>query len=170
MTSWLVLAAATHGEPPPAWLIALFPVFFVAMWCLVGTVLGFISGHSELLARFPPVDEHCEESFGSASGRMRGVNYNGALYVGIGSRGLHLAASWLFRPVLQRGIPCIPWQQLRLIRSSPAGFLGLFKGTKFEVAACGLQFSLNGEAGKAVERKLASFGGQVAAPTRPLVR
>ncbi|MGC4120892.1 MAG: hypothetical protein QM765_41210 [Myxococcales bacterium] len=55
MTLDLVLAAAGRTAPPPTWLIALFPVFFIGMWVLVTTVLGFIAGHSELLSRYPPV-------------------------------------------------------------------------------------------------------------------
>lgn len=170
MTLEIVLAAATRGEPPPAWLFALFPLFFVGLWVLVTTILGFVAGHSALLSRYPPVDERCEESFGSASGRMRGVNFNGALHVGIGQRGLHLAASWLFRPVFQRGIPCIPWRELRLASPGPAGLLGLFKGTTFEVSSIGLRFSLRGDAAKAVERKLASGGGPDSPAARPMVR
>jgi hypothetical protein len=156
MTLDLVLAAAGHAEPPPIWLLALIPVFLVGMWVLVTTLLGFMAGHSLLLSRYPPVEERCEQSFGSASGRMRAVTFRGALHVGIGPRGLHIAASWPFRPAFRRGIPCVPWREIRLVSSSPGGFLGLFKGTTFEIPSIGLGFSLRGDAAKAVERKLAT--------------
>ncbi|MGC4120893.1 MAG: hypothetical protein QM765_41215 [Myxococcales bacterium] len=91
--------------------------------------------------------------------------------MGIGQRGLHIAASWLFRPAFQRGIPCVPWREIRLVSSRPGGFLGLFKGTTFEIPSIGLKFSLGGDVGKAVERKLAAGGGGRELPSmRPLVR
>lgn len=161
------LAAA---DAPPTWLFALFPVSFVGMWCLVSTLLGRMAGHGELLARFPPVAESCEQTFGMASGRMRGVNFNGALHVGIGSRGLHLAANWLFRPVFQRGIPCIPWEEIKLVTAAPTGFGRIFKGSRFEVPSLGLAFSIGGEAGRAVEAKLVSRFGAPPAGGRSLVR
>lgn len=100
----LLAAAAGPHEPPPVWLFLAFPV----LWIAVGSVLGLASGHHALLARFPPVEERLEESFSWASGKMRWIDYNSALHVGIGARGLHLAANGLFRPVFARGIPCIP--------------------------------------------------------------
>jgi hypothetical protein len=56
-----------------------------------------------------------------------------SLYVGISSMGLHIAPNWLFRPVFFRGIPCIPWRELRCTRAQPDGFMRLFKPSAFEV-------------------------------------
>jgi hypothetical protein len=137
----------------PAWLLAA-----AAAWLVFTTILGLLAGHWALLARFPPADEQPEQAFGFASGRLRWVSYNNALHVGIGARGLHLAANGLFRSPLRRGIPCIPWSGLRLLRSQAEGWVALFRGSKFEVPALGLGFTLYGRAGLAVERKLASLG------------
>jgi hypothetical protein len=89
---------------------------------------------------------------------MRWVSFNNALHVRVGARGLHLAANGLFRPVFRRGIPCIPWRELRLLRSQAEGWVARFQGSKFEVRALGLGFTLYGKAGIAVERKLAALG------------
>jgi hypothetical protein len=75
--------------------------------------------------------------------------------VGIGGRGLHLAANGLFRPAFSRGIPCIPWQELRLVQSRAEGVMGFLSATKLEVPAVGIRVVLYGRAGTAVERRLA---------------
>jgi hypothetical protein len=103
-----VVAAYTNGaNSAPEWFPAAFPFFFAGMWILVTTVLGWIAGHMALLARYPPAEESKEETFGWTSGSMRGVSFNSALYVGLGTRGLHLAPNALFRPIFRRGIPCM---------------------------------------------------------------
>jgi hypothetical protein len=123
-----------------------------------------------LLARFPPVDEEPDEAFSFASGRMRWVSYNNALLVRVGARGLHLAPNAFFRPPFRRGIPCVPWGELRLLRSQAEGWVARFRGSKFEVRTLGLGFTLYGRAGIAVERKLASLGLSPPAHARALVR
>ena len=171
MVPTAVLAAAARSHEPPAWFLPAFPLLFVGMWIVASTVLGFLAGHMTLLARFPPVDEPEEESFGWASGRVRGVSFSNALHVGIGARGLHLAANWLFRPVFRRQIPCIPWRELRLVRAQSEGMLARFMGSKFEIQSTGIRFTLGGAAGRAVERKLASPGARAASSSpRSLVR
>lgn len=151
----LLAAAQANPGPPPAWLFLAFPI----LWFAVGSFLGRASGHHALLARFPPVDERLEASFNWASGKLRWIDYNSALHVGIGARGLHLAANSLFRPVFARGIPCIPWQEVRLVRPRGEGFLARFRGSHFEVRAIGLPFRLYGRAALAVEKKLAAGPG-----------
>jgi hypothetical protein len=154
----LGLATANVGQSPPTWLLALFPLFFIVVWCGVTTLLGVLAGHAALLSRYPPVDERCDPSFLMASGRMGWVNFNSALFVGVGSQGLHLAPSWLFRPIFHRGIPCIPWHEVRLISAGPGGLLGLFRGTRFAVPAVDVEFSLRGRAAKALEQRLEGSG------------
>jgi hypothetical protein len=153
-----LLDALRTSDPLPAWLLPALPLLFVAMWIAVTTILGVLAGHMALLARFPPVEEEEDEAFSFASGRMRWVSYNNALHVGIGENGLHLAANRLFRPLFRHGIPCIPWRELRVLRSQAEGWVARFRGSKFEVRALGLGFTLYGRAGVAVERKLASLG------------
>jgi hypothetical protein len=166
----IVTAAANASESPPPWFLPTFPFFFAALWIVVTTLLAFLAGHMTLLASFPPVDERAEETFRFASGRMRWVSFNNALHVGIGARGLHLAASWLFRPLFRRKIPCIPWREIRLVRSQPQGVSALFIGSKFEIPAVTLRFTLYGKPGRTIERKLASLGSSSPAATRRLVR
>lgn len=153
-----LLDAARASDPLPDWILPVFPLLFVTLWIVVTTLLALMAGHMALLARYPPVEEDADEKFGFASGRMRWVSFNNALHVRVGARGLHLAANGLFRPVFRRGIPCIPWRELRLLRSQAEGWVARFQGSKFEVRALGLGFTLYGKAGIAVERKLAALG------------
>ena len=165
------LQQVARAIPPfPDWLLAAFPLLFVAMWIAIATILGLLAGHMALLARFPPVDEEEDPSFSFASGRMRWVSFNNALHVGVGARGLHLAANRLFRPLFRPGVPCIPWGELRLVRSQAEGWVARFRGSKFEVRSLGLGFTLYGRPGVAVERKLASLGLTPPAHARGLVR
>jgi hypothetical protein len=144
------LAAA----PLPTWMPALFPFAFAGMWVFMTTLLALIAGHFALLQRFPPVAEPTED-FHFVSGRMRGVSFSSALHVGLGAQGLHLAPNWLFRPLVLRGIPCIPWNRVTLVRSAPER--GLFAGLRpaqFEVRDLGVRFSIHGDAARAIEQRL----------------
>lgn len=165
----LLAAAACPDDPVPAWFGPAFPLLFAGLWIAATTLLAWIAGHFRLLARFPPQPERLEESFSMASGKIRGVGYNNALHVGIGARGLHLAASWLFRPLFARGIPCIPWHEVRLVRARPEGWSRAFRGATFEVPAVGLRVTLYGRAADAVEGRLSAHPSSPA-PRRTLVR
>ncbi len=135
LTAYTRTAAPTNSIPD-YWA---FPFFLAGMWILVTTVLGWLAGHMALLARYPPVDEQNEETFGWASGWMRVVSFNNALYVGLGARGLHLAPNALFRPIFRRKVPCVPWREIRLVRAQ-RGVMGWFMGSKFEIPAADLRF------------------------------
>lgn len=166
-TAPALAACVSAGAPAralPPWIPVVFPVLFVGMWLAVTTVLAKVAGHMALLARFPPADEPTQATFRWASGAMRGVRFNNALHVGLGSRGLHLAPNALFRPILRRGIPCVPWQEIRLVRRQPDGVAAWFRGSELEIPAVGVGFTLMGAAGRAVERKLST--GQT--PAEPL--
>jgi hypothetical protein len=168
IVSVAAFAAATAATPAalPLW----FPLALAAMWIAVTTILGFLAGHVALLARFPPVDERTGERFRSASGSLRWVSFHHALHVGVGARGLHLGPSWLFRPVFHRGIPCIPWSELRLLRSQSDGKLARLAGSRLEVRSMGLRFTVGGAAGRAIERRLAAPGAAAASAPGRLVR
>jgi len=152
--SELLLAASSVGGEPPHWSSTIFAVLFVGMWLFVTTVLARMAGHMMLLKWYPPQEEPVTDAFRFASGSMRWVNFSSALYVGIGARGLHLAPSWLFRPLFHRGIPCVPWEALRCVRPQSTGLLGWFQGSKFELEESGLQFTVLGRAGRAIEHRL----------------
>jgi hypothetical protein len=150
----LLGARACPADPAARWFPVAFPFLFGALWIGLLTLLAWLGGHMALLARFPPVEEAEEERFSWASGKVRWVGFNNALHVGIGRRGLHLALNGLFRPVFSRGIPCIPWQELRLVESGVRGPMGLLSGTRLEVPALGMRVVLYGRAGSAVARRL----------------
>jgi len=151
----VLAAAARRHEPFPGWV----PLVVAGMWLLTTTLLAMISGHMALLSRFPPVDERTPERFSFASGAMRGVSYRSALHVAIGSRGLHVAPSWLFRPLTHRGIPCIPWGELRCIRRQAERGGWIPRCSRFEVPRIGLRFEVCGTPGLVVESALARIGG-----------
>jgi hypothetical protein len=146
----------------PTW----FPLFFAGMLIALTHLLAAIAGHPALLARHPPVAEPLEELHRFASGSMRGVRFGNSLHVGIGKRGLHLAPSWPFRPLLWPGVPCIPWSEVRLLAPSPGGVLGWFRGTRLEIRSIGAKVELGGSAGRAVERKLGAAVGPALIRTR----
>jgi hypothetical protein len=165
----LLAAAACPNDPVPAWFAPAFPFFFVGMWIAVSTVLAWRAGHFTLLARFPPQPEPLDESFSMVTGKLRGVGYNNALRVGLGARGLHLAASWPVRPIFAMGIPCIPWHEVKLVPPRADGWARALGGATFEVPAVGVRVTLYGRAGEAVERRLSARQGG-AGPRRTLVR
>jgi len=148
-------AAARPRDQLPSW----FAVVFAGMWLLATTLLAMICGHMALLSRYPPVDERTPERFSFASGAMRGIPYQRAMHVAIGSRGLHLAPSWLFRPLTHRGIPCVPWGELRCTRGQAERGGRIPRCSRFEIPRIGLRFEVCGNAGLAVESALVRAGG-----------
>ncbi len=129
-------ATAGAQEPFPWW----FPLAFICMWLLVSTVLALIAGHMALLSRFPPVSMSAQERFLFASGSVRGVSFRSALHVAISASGLHLAPNWLFRPITHRGIPCIPWGELRCTRAQAGRGGWIPRASRFEIPRIGLRF------------------------------
>jgi len=158
-----LLVRAVHSIELPPWAV---PFFVVGLWVLVSTLIAWMAGHIALLSRFPPVNEALMERFHFASGYMRLVHFGNALFVGIGPRGLHLAPNALFRPLLFRGVPCIPWPELTCIRPRADGFRGWFWGSKFEIRSLNLRFTLYGNPGRSVEAVLQSFARLTAGTER----
>jgi hypothetical protein len=165
-----VSVAASRPDELARWAPAAFPLLFLAAWLVVTTLVAWFAGHMKLVARFPPRRERTTEVFRWVSGRMRWVTFNGGLHVGVGARGLHLAPGWLFRPLVSRGIPCIPWSEIRLVGAHTPGMLGQFRGSRFEIPAVKFSFTLYGEAGRSVEQRLLASEGAPPPPRRPLVR
>ena len=155
----ITAASASRGEAP-AWLTPAIPLIIVGSWIVLTTLIGFLVGHVKLLRLFPPVPERVAQQFRFASGSMRGASFNNGLYVGIGARGLHLAPIAIARPIFHRGIPCIPWHELRLVRAQRDGLIGTFTGSAFEIPSAKLKFTLFGKAGVAVAERLAMTGGR----------
>ena len=149
------LLADASGPPFPWWLLLEICLsVWVVMWLFANTVVAWMMGLHVLLARYPPVDEPVEAAFHFASGSIRWVNLNHALYVGIGTRGLHLAPARFFRSPFFRDVPCIPWSELVCVRFQDDGLFSWLRPSRFKVPALDLRFSVRGEAGRALERKL----------------
>jgi hypothetical protein len=161
-----MLATLSQPEQLHWW----FPVLMVVgIWLLVSILLGFLSGHVLLLSRFPPVNAPGLRTYHFASGEMRLVSFRNALYVGISARGLHLGPCWLFRPITHRGIPCIPWAELRCVEPQSRQRWWLRRGSVFEIPRLGVGFRIAGSAGLAVEAEIQRASGG-AASSQPLVR
>jgi hypothetical protein len=130
----------------------------VAIWALATTVVGALSGHMALLAHYPPLDEPIAQAFSCVSGKQEYVLSRGALHVGIGGSGLHIAPSWLFRPLTHRGIPCIPWGELRCLQTQTERDGWIPRWSRFEIPRVGILFEVGGRAGQAIEAGLAGAG------------
>lgn len=139
----------------PWWILLELGVsFLVGWWLFVSTMMMRGMGLDTLLELYPPVDEPVEQSFHGASGTLHKVSLSQGLYVGLGSRGVHLAPDSFFGCPFYRDIPCIPWSELECVRAQGHAVIRWFRVSRFKVPALGLRFSLRGEAGLAIERKL----------------
>ncbi|MFO1523114.1 MAG: hypothetical protein U1G05_13940 [Kiritimatiellia bacterium] len=83
---------------------------FVGIWCLVLGILSSASGWARLATRFHHPDKFDGTCHHFQSARMKGVNFNSALVIGVSPQGLYLAQMILFRlfnpPLL------IPWAEI----------------------------------------------------------
>lgn len=95
---------------------AIFPMYFLTLWLLVGAIISGIGGWFALAGLY-----RTEVPFGGAkwarqSGRMRWLtHYNNVLTLGASRDGLYLAVNWVFRfmhpPLL------IPWAEIKVRNS-----------------------------------------------------
>lgn len=92
-----------------------FPIFFVLMWLLVTTVLGFVSGWYALMRRYPAHSESALRTFTGQSGSMNSVGMRSVLTLGVCPSGLSVGIMRIF------GIFCrdflVPWSELDVSRS-----------------------------------------------------
>lgn len=92
-----------------------FPVFFVAMWMVVTTLLGTMSGWYALQRAFPDRQELARLTLRMRSGRMGlGVNMGGILTLAACPTGLRVGIFRLFGP-FQRPF-LVPWEQIQVER------------------------------------------------------
>ena len=90
----------------------LFPVFFIGLWLVVTTVLGFASGWFSLQARYTSGDEVALLTLRGRSGSMgMGVGLNGILTLRACPSGLRISIWKIFAP-FQRPI-LVPWKDIR---------------------------------------------------------
>ncbi len=117
----------------PGLFVSIFPIYFLALWCLVATVISFVGGWHTLAGLYRARVPFSGTKRRMQSGQMRWLtNYNSVLTLGANPEGLYLASMFLFRfmhPPL-----FIPWNQIRVRRS---------KGWIFEYVI----FTLGSEAG-----------------------
>jgi hypothetical protein len=110
-----------------------------------------------LLTRFPPIEEAIDDTYLFVSGWTGSVRSKNSMQVGIGVLGLHFAPMWPFRPILSRGIPCIPWREIRCIQAQSDRVRGLVRDSAFEITSLDYRFTVRGAAGRAIERKVAAI-------------
>jgi hypothetical protein len=90
----------------------LFPLFFIGMWLIITTILGFASGWFRLQDRYPRKDERPLLKLRGRSGSMgMGVGFSGILTLGACRSGLELGIWKIFAP-FQRPI-FVPWKDIR---------------------------------------------------------
>ena len=92
----------------------LFPLVFVGMWLLVGTLLSVMSGWFGLMQRFPDRPQPAIFKLNNAYGSLRGVNFNGILILSVCPDGLRVGVWRIFAP-FARSI-FVPWQALSVTR------------------------------------------------------
>jgi hypothetical protein len=87
-----------------------FPFFFAGVWILVMSLLSMASGWRRLAESYQHAGEFRGELHRGQSARLRGVNFNRVLEIGVGEEGLYLVPMVLFRlfhkPLL------IPWGEI----------------------------------------------------------
>src|ERR1700686_1256067 len=99
----------------PFWFAAIFPIYFLCLWCVVAATISVIGGWFALTRVYRTRAAFNGEKWKMQSGRMRWLaNYNNVLTIGIGTQGLYLASMFLFRfmhpPLL------IPWSDIKVRR------------------------------------------------------
>jgi hypothetical protein len=99
----------------PSLFAAIFPVYFITLWFLVGTTISFVGGWFSLSRTYRTRVSFNGAKWGWQSGQMRWLaNYNNVLTLGVSQQGLYLASMFLFRfmhpPLL------IPWSEIKVRR------------------------------------------------------
>jgi hypothetical protein len=108
----------TGDEPPAIWIVVLaFPLFFVALWLGVTTLLHHLAGWGRLMDRFPDREDRLIERVSMTSGRLGAfpaINYNNCLTLDVCDGGLRVSVLRLVgmfsRPFL------VPWNRIRVAR------------------------------------------------------
>src|SRR5450759_2157849 len=82
----------------PSVFAAIFPIYFLCLWLLVGATISVIGGWFSLAKVY-----RTRVAFNGAKWRMQGgqmrwlANYNNVLTLGVSQRGLYLASMFLLR-------------------------------------------------------------------------
>jgi hypothetical protein len=97
--------------------LAIFPVYFLWLWLLVGATISVIGGWFSLAKVYRTQVAFDGTKWRMQSGQMRWLaNYNKALTIGVSQQGLYLASMFLFRfmhpPLL------VPWSEIKVRRKT----------------------------------------------------
>ena len=100
----------------PSVFAAIFPIYFLCLWLLVGATISYVGGWFSLAKVYRTRVPFDGAKWGGQSGRMRGLaNYNNVLTLGVSQQGLYLASMFLFRfmhpPLL------VPWGEIKVRRN-----------------------------------------------------
>lgn len=150
-------------QEPGIWI---FP-FFLAGGLVVTNLFSYLAGYGDLLKRFPPQEDEVEDTYRFASGYLGWVHFGSALTVRFGRKGLHLAPMAMFRTLLGRGLPCIPWSELEQVRTCDTLVGSYFLAPKFRIRATGSRFSLSGRPGMKLQERLKTLPGSSGAIPPP---
>jgi len=99
----------------PSVFAAIFPIYFLCLWLLVGAILSIIGGWFSLAKVYRTRVLFNGAKCRMQSGQMRWLtNYNNVLTIGVSPQGLYLASMFLFRfmhpPLL------VPWSEIKVRR------------------------------------------------------
>jgi|HubBroStandDraft_6_1064221.scaffolds.fasta_scaffold404907_2 hypothetical protein len=102
-------------QHPPAF-AAIFAIYFLSLWLLVGVIVSFVGGWLTLARVYRTHAAFNGVKWRMQSARMRWLaNYNNMLTFGVSQQGLYLASMFLFRfmhpPLL------VPWSDIKVRRS-----------------------------------------------------
>ena len=102
-------------EQHPSVFVAIFPIYFLFLWLLVGAIISYVGGWFSLAKVYRTRVPFDGAKWGGQSGRMRWLaNYNNVLTMGASQQGLYLASMFLFRfmhpPLL------VPWTEIKVQR------------------------------------------------------
>jgi hypothetical protein len=76
---------------------AIFPIYFLCLWLLVGATISFVGGWFSLAKVYGTLAPFNGAKWGMQSGRMRWLaNYNNVLTLGASQQGLYLASMFFF--------------------------------------------------------------------------
>jgi hypothetical protein len=109
---------AQPHTPPPLWV---FPLFFVAVWALIGLLISRLSSWSVLASAYRLEGDFQGEKWGWQSGTFRlGTRFNRSITIGCNERGLYLAVTFFLRPFHPALL--IPWHQISARPKNHFGF------------------------------------------------
>jgi hypothetical protein len=87
----------TYFNNHPTAIAFFFPVFFVALWCVIFFLISQASGWAVLARRFRLTSPFAVQTWDWKSARMRwGANYNNCLTIGSDPIGLYLSMVFPF--------------------------------------------------------------------------